>query len=461
MKKRYGKFYLVIIIALVALAFTWIYPNVTCGDVCTIANETTRAGIMDFFTMAFYSFYYRLNEIFYIFAIGGCYGVLHRTKAYRKMVDKVANFVRGKEIISTLVLTLVMGLYTAFCDQMLVLLAFIPFIITVYLRAGRDRITSILAAFGGMFIGSAGALLGTNGMARLMVSVGLEVNSGILYKIVFFIASYVLFNLFTWLHIRKQTKLVDSTKYDLFNIEELDESDLKPYKRTKVWPTAIVLGIFVVLALISFVNWKESFNVSVFNDALVNFKAKADVLYHILGDVEAFGNWTYITLSGMMIIFTLIISAMSKRTKYFLHDFGYGMKRISRVAIMYGLLHIIFMISYVYGWAFNPVVKLLSGKYGLFRLYFAALLISLLAIDPELIIYVLGLHMVSLYEEKLLGLSLIFNAGFSLVQVIAPTSVVLMIALTYLDVPYTKWVKEIWKYALSLLVVSLIILALV
>jgi hypothetical protein len=137
------------------------------------------------------------------------------------------------------------------------------------------------------------------------------------------------------------------------------------------------------------------------------------------------------------------------------------MKRISRVAIMYGLLHIIFVISYVYGWAFNPVVKLLSGKYGLFRLYFAALLISLLAIDPELIIYVLGLHMVSLYEEKLLGLSLIFNAGFSLVQVIAPTSVVLMIALTYLDVPYTKWVKEIWKYALSLLVVSLIILALV
>jgi uncharacterized ion transporter superfamily protein YfcC len=237
MKKRYGKFYLVIIIALVALAFTWIYPNVTCGDVCTVANETTRAGIMDFFTMAFYSFYYRLNEIFYIFAIGGCYGVLHRTKAYRKIVDQVADFVRGKEIISTLVLTLVMGLYTAFCDQMLVLLLFVPFIITVYLKAGRDRITSILAAFGGMFIGTAGTLLGTNGMGRLGFSLGLEINEGILYKVVFFIASYVLYNLFAWLHIKKQTKLVDSTKYDLFNTEELDESDIKPYKITKVWPT--------------------------------------------------------------------------------------------------------------------------------------------------------------------------------------------------------------------------------
>ena len=157
----------------------------------------------------------------------------------------------------------------------------------------------------------------------------------------------------------------------------------------------------------------------------------------------------------------MIVSAMDKRAKYFALDFGYGMKRISKVAVMYGLVHVLFMISYVYGWTFNPVVKLLNGKYGLFRLYFAAVLISLLAIDPELISFVLGLHMVSMYGEKLLGLSIIFNAGFALVQVIAPTSVLLMMALTYLNVPYTKWLKEIWKYALSFLAVSLIILALV
>ena len=162
-----------------------------------------------------------------------------------------------------------------------------------------------------------------------------------------------------------------------------------------------------------------------------------------------------------MFIFTAIVSAMDKRTKYFAFDFGYGMKRIAKVAVMYGLVHVIFMISYVYGWAFNPVVKLLNGKYGLFRLYIAGVIASFLAIDPELVSYVLGLHMVSLYGKKLLELSLIFNAGYAIVQVIAPTSFLLMIALTYLNVPYTKWVKEIWKYALSLLVVSLIILALV
>lgn len=461
MKKKYGKFYLVVIIALISLFATWIYPNVTCNDVCVAAEQTTRAGILDFFTMLFYSFYYRLNEIFYIFVIGGCYGVLFKTKAYRKMVDKTSEFVKGKEIIVTLVLTLLMGLYTAFCGQMLVLLAFVPFIITVYLKAGRDRITSILAAFGGMFIGTSGTLLGTNGMASMTTSLGLEVSSGIKFKIVMFIASYILFNLFTWLHIRKQTKLVDSAKYDMFNTEELDESKVKSYQKVSVWPTVVVLSVFTIIALLAFINWKESFGVKVFNDALVSIKDKADGFYHVLGDVESFGNWTYITLSGVMVVFTLIVSAINKRFKYFALDFGYGMKKISKVAVIYGLVHVLFMISYAYGWIYNPAIKLLNGKYSIFRGLLASILVCLFTVDPELVSYILGLHLVALYGEKLVALSLLFTAGYSIVQLIAPTSFLLLIALTYLNVPYTKWVKEIWKYALCLLLMFIIVIALV
>ena len=147
--------------------------------------------------------------------------------------------------------------------------------------------------------------------------------------------------------------------------------------------------------------------------------------------------------------------------KYFMFDFGHGMKKITKVAIMYGLVYTLFMISYAYGWAFNPVVKLLDGKFNIFKMFFATLLISLLAVDPELIIYVLNNHVLALYGEKLVATSLLFTAGYSIVQVIAPTSFVLMIALTYVNIPYTKWLKEIWKYALCLLVMFLIVIALV
>jgi hypothetical protein len=76
MKKKYGKFYLVTIIAIVALLFTWVFPSVTCTDVCEVSKETVRAGIMDFFTMLYFSFYYRMNEIFLLFSIGPSYGIL-------------------------------------------------------------------------------------------------------------------------------------------------------------------------------------------------------------------------------------------------------------------------------------------------------------------------------------------------------------------------------------------------
>ncbi len=457
MKKKYGKYYLVTIIALVALLFTWIYPSVTCTDVCEASKETVRAGIMDFFTMVYFSFYYRMNEIFLLFAIGGSYGILSQTKAYRKIVDKVSNFVEGRELISTLVVTLVMGLYAAFCDQLLVLLIFVPFIITVYLRAGRDRITALMASFGGMFIGTFGAILGTHGIAGLALSLGLKVSEKVLVKVVMFVVSYVLFNLFAWFHMKKQTKLVDSTKYDLYATEELDENNLKKYNKTSIWPTAILMIACAIISLLAFVNWKESFNVTVFSDSLTKLKANADVLYHVLGDVDAFGDWTFIALGGVLIIFAFIIGLVNGRKGYLFHDFGKGMKKIAKVAVMFGLVQVIFTISFVYGWAFNPTIGIIGTKFNVIKMLIAAMFISFFAVDPSLISYVLGLHFVTLFSEKLFITSFLFTAGYSIIQVIAPTSVLLMVALTYLNVPYTKWLKEIWKYALCLLAMSVII----
>jgi uncharacterized ion transporter superfamily protein YfcC len=60
-----------------------------------------------------------------------------------------------------------------------------------------------------------------------------------------------------------------------------------------------------------------------------------------------------------------------------------------------------------------------------------------------------------------------FNIAFvlyiainGLVQVIAPTSVIAIFGLSYLDIPYKKWIKYIWKFFLIMLALLLIIFAL-
>ena len=46
---------------------------------------------------------------------------------------------------------------------------------------------------------------------------------------------------------------------------------------------------------------------------------------------------------------------------------------------------------------------------------------------------------------------------YGLTMLVAPTSVILMGILTYLDIPYTKWLKTVWKLVLELLAVLLVV----
>ena len=50
-----------------------------------------------------------------------------------------------------------------------------------------------------------------------------------------------------------------------------------------------------------------------------------------------------------------------------------------------------------------------------------------------------------------------FTNLYSLVMLVAPTSILLLITLSISDVKYTEWFKFIWKLALALLVVSFIV----
>ena len=42
-------------------------------------------------------------------------------------------------------------------------------------------------------------------------------------------------------------------------------------------------------------------------------------------------------------------------------------------------------------------------------------------------------------------------------MLVAPTSLILVITLYYLDIPYGKWLKTIWKLVVEILVLLLII----
>ena len=68
---------------------------------------------------------------------------------------------------------------------------------------------------------------------------------------------------------------------------------------------------------------------------------------------------------------------------------------------------------------------------------------------------------ISLVEDEALYpvLAVLFQGFYGLINIVGPTSLLLIVVLTYLDVPYTTWLKYIWRLFLYLFIVICLVLA--
>ena len=84
---------------------------------------------------------------------------------------------------------------------------------------------------------------------------------------------------------------------------------------------------------------------------------------------------------------------------------------------------------------------------------------SLFYVDYYYLAYSVLYTVTTIYDDTaiLSIISVMFTNLYSLVMLIAPTSVLLLVSLAISDTNYTTWVKYIWKLALVLLIISFIV----
>lgn len=466
MKKKSDKV-LIILLFIVAIAvLSWIIPQGFFSYGVYSGMDTVRAGIFDVFIQIIFAVYYNYVDILFILLVGGCYGVISKTKAYRKLVDKTAKLIKGKEHIAMIVTTFVVSLYTSIGDQLLPMFIFVPFIISVFLRNGKDRLTAIAASFGGILVGFVGATFSTYAYDYIGESTGLVINSLIGLKFIVYFLSLILFNVFAILHMRK-TKVVDDTEYDLFLPEELNESKVKASKKTKVWPLLLVAGILFVLVILGQINWEGSFGVTKFSEAFTKFESAfkiADIpLFSTLlgSQFTAFGQWDNLLVLTFLVVVATVVIALIDKMKFsdFVLRFDVGIKKLLRVAIIYGLVQTIYVMTVNFQWLPTIINKLLgSGSFSILTILIVSFIAALFLINPGYGNKIYGYYLSANMGERLADSVVIWHLGHAFAAIIAPTSLIVLLALTYLDIPYKKWFKYIWKYALSLFGVVLLIL---
>ena len=467
MKKRSDKIVLLLIILLVYGILSWIVPGgIFNGGVYTEANPSF-AGLYDLLLLVYSAFYYKSIDIFYIFIVGGCYGVLSKTKMYRKLVDKTVKLIDGKETWAVLIFTFLTGVFASLTSEIMVLFALVPFVVSVLLKKGYKRLTAISVAFGGIFIGLFGNTFGTYGLTRLYESMELDFNNIWLVKVVLFIISYVLYNVFTILYMRKYCDS-DETEYDLFDTEKLVET--KGKKNVAIWPIIVISAISIVLVVLGYINWSYSFGINSFaefHSSFINsFKVGENpVLSSFLGaNLKAFGDWSdLLVLSFIMIVGTIIIALIEKISfENFIKLFSNGMKKMIKVVFIYGLAYSVLFMYTTYPWPSTLINKLLaSGKFNILIVLLTGFVATILLGDLEFIGYTMGPVLVILFADYLAPAALVWHTGEILALMLAPTSFLLMMALTYLDISYKDWLKYIWKFALSMVFASLLFFAIV
>ena len=137
-----------------------------------------------------------------------------------------------------------------------------------------------------------------------------------------------------------------------------------------------------------------------------------------------------------------------------------GIKKVLPVAITAMLISIILVIMVTSGvnvTITNWIVSWAKG-FNIATISLASMVGSVLTSDFHYFVSTIAPVFTSaVTNSDLYGvLGLIMQSLFNLMMIIAPTSVGLIIGLYYLDIPFGKWFKYIWKVLLALFVIVIV-----
>ncbi len=465
MFEKHDLFKIILLAVLVTIVLTWIIPYGQIASGTFTSEGLARQGLSDILLSGVYSGSLFIQQLIFVLFIGIFYGVLSHVSGYKALVNKIADKVKGKEKAFVIVSSLLVALLTSILSQAYVAIIFIPFIINIASKLKLDKITTFLCSFGSMIVGILGATYGTDGLTSFIYYLNyyqaITITEEVAIRFGILALTYVLYTFFTLQHMNKVSKK-DEKVEDIYVVEEGKS------KKVRIWPMIVLLSIVFIFMILGYVNWSENFNVDVFTKFhtwLTELKiGEFNVVSYILGaNAKALGTWDLYTITIVMSL-VLLLSVIIYRVNFdeIVDSALEGIKKIIKPVVLLIMVYSVFVFVYwcpftatICNWitsfaeGFNPFLATISASVSAF-----------FHIDFGYAGYVLGDILTTTYGEFFNVGVLIYSTMNGLIQFIAPTSIFLVLGLSYLDIPYKTWMKHIWKFALIMLVFLVIIFVL-
>ena len=242
----------------------------------------------------------------------------------------------------------------------------------------------------------------------------------------------------------------------------------------------VSLVLFVLFVLATIIPWESLFTkftaFSDFNTTLSKIKiGNYAVFSNIIGApvsvdattgsssgvINAIGSWTMTDVAILLFVLAGVIALCSKiKFNDFVETVTGGIKKVLPVAITAMLISIVLVIMVTSGvnvTITNWIVSWAKG-FNIATISLATMVGSVLTSDFHYFVSTIAPVFTSAVTNSDLygALGLIIQSVFNLMMIIAPTSVGLIIGLYYLDIPFGKWFKYIWKVLLALFVIVIV-----
>ena len=445
---------LLIITALIALATQFI-PGVQAAKLSDLVMAPIN-GLNEAIDIAIF-----------VLLIGGFLGVTTYTGALDAGIGSVVEKLQGRELVLIPVLMFIFSLGGTSFGMAEETIAFAALVTTTMIVAGFDPLVSVAT----LILGSGCGVLGSTVNPFLVSTsigalngVGIEVNQVIVIGtgIALWLSSLLISIYFVMKYAKKVQKDKSATLLSEKEMNDAKEAFIgnKDSEEVVEFTTKrrIVLGLFALTFIVmvaAIIPWEE-FGVTIF--------AKTDFLTG-----SALGSWWFSELAMWFVIMSVIIGLVYQmKEQEIVSAFMNGAADMVGVALVIGVskgISVMMSTTGLDNYVLSSASSLLSGMSPIVFTIVAFIIYMVLSFFVPSTSGLAGLSMpifgplaVSLGFSSEVIIS-IFSAGSGLVNLVTPTSGVIMGALAIAKVDYASWVKFVSKVLVSIFISSAIILS--
>lgn len=479
MKKSKNSLFKMLLIVLVAVVFlSWLIPvGEYKNNVFSIGN-ITPIGLFDLPLIPLTVLDLALPTIIFILMVGGFYGVVNKTGVYSRMINNFVSKLKGKELKFLVIVTILFGILSSIVGLNVIFFFVIPFIATILLSLGFSKITAMLSTLGSVIIGMSGSIYGIDISYYLNGYFGY--NSKYSYNTSIFPDKIILLILLLFLLVMFILRL---GRKDLKNSKKIN-NEIPLYEVNdsckKSWIPLLIIFIFTfVFMIVGSFKWDDVLNAGSDATPFLNLYEKIQnikigdfsIVSNILGTIPAIGYWQLPFISVLILFMTLLVAIIyRKNLDEIIEGFGNGIKSNLKLVLYVIGANLVLAVLFKNGATANFATTIvdylmnLTDTFNSFILSITTIIASFFFNSFSTLIGTLYTPTIVLtgttVELRFLA-TFIIQTLYGLVMFIAPTSVLLILGLSYFNISYKDWLKNIWKLLLQLFVVVVLIIIIV